>query len=118
MRKTPQTNAVMAALAELRHASNNQLFDVVRVSLPEITPNSVHRITARLAEDGIIGVAPSADGVTVLDITPTPHHHFVCLSCHRVTDIEVTDAMIESIAKQLPSGSVCGGLTVFGACKQ
>jgi len=117
MKNTPQTRLVMTAIQSSGHSTNAEIFEVVRQDLPDITLPSIHRITTRLAEEGVIGEAPVREGVTVLDVRPGPHHHFVCRGCWRMRDIEIPAEMVAAIAHQLPKEIVDGGFVIYGACK-
>jgi Fe2+ or Zn2+ uptake regulation protein len=117
MRNTPQTLQVMKALKHLGHATNQDLFQTVSKTMPGITVTSIHRITSRLAEAGVIGLAPDRDGVTVLDSRPEVHDHFVCKGCVGMRDITLPPETLVAIQAQLPREIFNGGLTISGSCK-
>jgi Fur family peroxide stress response transcriptional regulator len=117
MKNTPQTHLVLTAIRTSGHATNAEIFEAVQRDLPDITLPSIHRITARLAEEGIVGIAPVREGVTVLDVRPEPHHHFVCRGCWNMRDIEIPTEMVSSIANQLPKEIINGGFVIYGSCK-
>lgn len=117
MKNTPQTKQVLESLKALGHATNSELLEAVRTQLPDITITSVHRITSRLVQEDMAGLAPVRDGVTVIDCRPEPHHHFVCRDCYKVKDIELPSNMIATIQAQLPREIINGGLAVYGSCK-
>jgi Fur family peroxide stress response transcriptional regulator len=117
MKNTPQTHVVLAAIHSAGHATNAEIHEAVLQQLPNITLPSIHRITARLAEEGLIGIAPVREGVTVLDMRSQPHHHFVCRGCWKMRDIEISTEMVAAIARQLPKEIIDGGFVIYGSCK-
>lgn len=118
MKNTPQTKLVLESLAELGHATNSELLESVHSQLPDLTITSVHRITVRLVQEGVAGLAPDREGTAVIDADPNPHHHFVCRDCHKIKDISLPADMIKTIQAQLPREILNGGLTVYGSCKE
>ncbi len=118
MKNTPQTKQVLESLKTLGHATNNELLVAVHPLLSDLTITSVHRITTRLVQEGLAGLAPVREGVAVLDANPEPHHHFVCRDCDKVKDITLPADMIIMIQSQLPREMINGGLAVYGSCKE
>ena len=113
---TIQTRAVQAALERLRHATNLELHEALADELPELSLTSLHRITARLLERGVIGELPSSGRHTVLDARPEPHDHFVCVSCGGIVDIELPAETLSAIQHQLGAHLAETGLIVRGRC--
>lgn len=113
---TLQTRAVLEALARLGHASNLELHEALATSLPNLSLQSVHRITARLLERGEIGSVPTETRGAILDTRAEPHDHFLCTKCGGVVDITIPAAAIESIQEQLGTHLTGGGLIVRGTC--
>lgn len=98
MRMTLQTNAVLDELRQLGHASNATLLSRIRVQYPELSATTVHRITKRLTQGGVIGVTRSPlDGATLLDANPEPHYHFACQPCGKVQDIQLAPETVNSL---------------------
>lgn len=121
-RQTKYSVAVLEALHELKHATNNELLSWVQGLYPEVTATTVHRVTARLKQRGIIGYAPKpVNGSERYDFNQKPHHHFMCSSCSRVCDVEETSKSRTVIAQLKELSKDCalaGTLTMQGICKR
>ena len=114
---TIQSDATLTALRELGHATNLQIHELMTASMPRLTVQSVHRITARLLEQGEIGLAPSDGRNVVLDARNDIHDHFVCTSCGGIIDLELPDDVIAGIQDQLGRNLVRDGITIRGLCE-
>jgi Fur family peroxide stress response transcriptional regulator len=85
---TGQRYAVYRALAVSReHPSADALLAAVRRQHPSLSINTVYKTIEALRAIGIASeVAPRRDRAR-FDADPTPHHHLVCLGCHRIEDL-------------------------------
>ena len=121
-RQTKYVSAVTEALRVLRHATNLELQQEVQKIHPEVSATTIHRVTARLKERGVISCAPKpTNGSERYDITPTPHHHFMCVTCSRICDVPETQeaAMVIHQLKELSGEcAIAGTLTMRGICKR
>ena len=115
---TIQTRAVLAALGRLRHASNLELHAALASELPDLSLTSLHRITARLVEQGEIGTLPSDGRTILLDARPDPHDHFVCTSCGGIVDLELPAETLEAVQAQLGAHLADSGFVIRGRCAQ
>lgn len=118
MATTMQTEAVREALAQLGHATNQELHAVVVQTLPLLSLPSLHRITARLIERGEIGLGPSDGRQVMLDAIPAVHDHFVCTTCGGILDIRLPESAIHAIQDQLGRHLVRDGIVVRGRCEK
>lgn len=117
-RNSKYTAQTISTLQRLGHATNNQILNVLRIEHPNLSATTVHRLTARLAERGIITTAPSAaDGSCRYDANTATHDHFVCKDCHVIRDVHVSEVLIPHIEKSLDGCKISGSLTVQGTCK-
>ena len=107
----------MQALAGLGHATNAQLFALVGEELG-LSLTSVHRITARLAERGEIGMVSTGSSEMIYDIRAEPHDHFSCTQCGGLLDVEIPQTAIDAIQHQLGTHLVNDGMVVRGRCAQ
>ncbi len=114
---TMQSDATLAALVRLGHATNLELHHEVQASMPRLTVQSVHRITTRLLGRGQIGLASSDGSVQVLDARADVHDHFVCMSCGGIIDINLPESVIDDIQDQLGRNLVRDGITIRGRCE-
>lgn len=120
-RQTKYVSAVFDTLRQLGHATNQDLLRTIQAMHPDVSATTIHRVTARLKERGVIGSAPkTAHGSERYDSNPKPHHHFVCGSCSRVCDVPES-AEAARIIRQLEGLSgecaLAGTLTMQGICK-
>lgn len=114
---TIQSDATLSALRRFGHATNLQLHEELVQTMPRLTAQSVHRITARLLEHGEIGLAPSDGRNVVLDARNDIHDHFVCTSCGGIIDLDLPDNVIAGIQDQLGRNLVRDGITIRGRCE-
>lgn len=121
-RQTKYTTAVFNTLEELKHATNAQILESVQQNYPEVSATTIHRVTTRLKAQGIIGCAPRpTEGSERYDITPDPHHHFMCTKCSRICDVPETKEarlVIEQLKDLSGECALAGTLTLSGICKK
>lgn len=121
-RQTKYATAVYETLQELKHATNIELLRKVQLLYPEVSATTIHRVTTRLKERGIIGCAPKpADGSERYDVTVEPHHHFMCSNCSGICDVPDSEeaARVISQLKDLSGEcAIAGTLTLSGVCKK
>lgn len=120
-RQTKYVTTLFKALKRLQHATNLELLAEVQKSYPEVSATTIHRVSARLKERGVIGCAPkTANGSERYDSNPRPHHHFLCSSCGRICDMPETaqaKAVITQLENLTKDCAVAGSLTMMGICK-
>lgn len=120
-RQTKYATAVYEVLEKAGHATNLQILELVRKFYPEVSATTIHRVTRRLKERGVIGCAPKpTDGSERYDINPVPHHHFMCISCSGICDVpETREArqVIRQLKELSGECAIAGTLTLRGICK-
>ncbi len=116
-RKTPQTLLIRKLLGEHGHATNQELAAAARVTYPQMTNTTVHRITARLIGVGLAAYAPSLHGIKIIDSNIFPHDHFTCQGCGRIIDIKLSDESFRALEKQLPGKLSRRSVFVAGVCE-
>ncbi len=120
-RQTKYATAVMQVLQGIKHATNSELLRELQKEYPEVSATTVHRVTSRFKERGIIGCAPKpTNGSERYDINPKPHHHFMCVQCSRICDVpETTEAraVINQLKELSGECALAGTLTMRGICK-
>lgn len=120
-RQTKYSEAVLEVLQALQHATNLELLREVQKIYPEVSPTTIHRVSARLKERNKIGCAPkTANGSERYDVNPRPHHHFVCSNCSRVCDMPDTAEakdIINRLEKLSDDCAVAGSLAMIGICR-
>lgn len=121
-RQTKYATAVYETLQELKHATNVQILESVQVLYPEVSATTIHRVTTRLKSRGVIGCAPKpTNGSERYDITPEPHHHFMCVDCSGICDVSETKEarrVIEQLKDLSGECAFAGTLTLRGICKR
>lgn len=102
-----------------RHATNAELLLQLHDSFPKLSATTVHRATARLAERGLILIAPAAqDGSMRYDANIKPHDHFQCTTCGVLRDTDIREIIIPIIESSIDGCTISGRLTINGTCKQ
>lgn len=121
-RQTKYATIVFDTLKDLKHATNAQILTSVQQVYPEVSATTIHRVTARLKSRGVIGCAPKpTDGSERYDITPQPHHHFMCVKCSGICDVPETKEarlVIEQLKELSGECALAGTLTLRGVCKK
>lgn len=118
-RQTKYCNAIESVIAVQGHVTNAELIALLREQFPGVSATTVHRASARLAERGIIAIAPPAkDGSMRYDANLMPHDHFVCSSCDTIRDTDIKDKVIPVIEAAIEGCNISGRLTIGGLCKQ
>ena len=92
LRATAQRRAIYGLFAgtENGHLSAEEVFQLARVKLPELSRATVYNALGELAEAGLLGVV-EGPGPRQFDANVSPHHHFRCRGCHTLHDIEPRD---------------------------
>jgi Fe2+ or Zn2+ uptake regulation protein len=117
-RETKYTKEIPIIVSKLGHASNADLLYELQKLFPDVSATTVHRSTARLAERGILGIAPSdSQGSMRYDANILPHDHFVCTNCGGIRDIVVAENIIPTISKALGGCKITGRLLIQGSCE-
>lgn len=116
-RETKYTDAVLSAMKQLGHATNAQLLGELHTQFPELSATTVHRVTARLCEDGALKLAPqSRDGSKRYDYNVRRHDHFYCRECDRLRDVTVSDVVIPLLNRNIKDCRIGGELLISGTC--
>lgn len=118
LRITPQRYAVYAnLLARCDHPTVEQILNEVNQDLPIASKASVYSALTVLREVGLVREVLLDEGITRYDGRTDPHHHFICLNCGGIFDLE-WDTFQDLPMKQLPKGlkGKCYEVTVKGQC--
>lgn len=119
-RETKYCNAIRVYMATAGHATNADIHAHIRERFPTVSATTIHRATARLAERGDLGVAPSdKQGAMRYDDNTTLHDHFMCERCDMVRDAHLSAELKPIIERKIGEGcAISGSLTVTGLCKK
>lgn len=70
------------------HPTAEQIYDSIRVQVPEISRATVYRVLESLVQLGAIGRAHHLGSAARFDANTEHHHHMVCIRCSRVLDFQ------------------------------
>lgn len=105
MNKTIQRQTICEELCKLTsHPTADELYDIVKKRMPQISLGTVYRNLEQLAECGVILKLETAGRQKRFDGNPAPHHHIRCKVCGAVRDLhhEKLQELDECIARLLP----------------
>lgn len=117
-RKSKYCMVIEEVLQAMGHGTNQEIHDAMCQIYPTVSLTTIHRLTARLASRGLIGVGPVApDGSIRYDANRSPHDHFMCDKCGGIRDVELAETMRPILQKALGGCRVSGNITVHGSCE-
>lgn len=120
LRLTPQRVAICEVLATSRsHPTAYEIYRRLRRRFPTMSLATVYKTLDALVRLGLVSALGDAgDGMVHYDGDTEPHINLVCLSCHRVQDLEGVDvrALHQRVAAR--SGYALQGarLVYYGLC--
>ena len=92
-RLTIQKQVISETLAELKnengHVSIDEIYTAVSTKYPSISKTTVYRNVRQLAELGEIRKIMLEDKVERYDLNAHDHHHFTCVVCGEIYDVEI-----------------------------
>lgn len=83
---TPQRIAVYSALAELGHASAEQITAKVHDSFPTVTIGTIYNVLECFSTRGVISKLNTSDNKMYFDINVHDHHHLLCEETGEIMD--------------------------------
>lgn len=102
------------------HPTAEELYLSVKKDIPNLSLGTVYRNLSLLESEGEI-VKISDDGADRYDGNITPHFHFLCSKCRRMSDVflpentqPITDDLINSVHGTIEKYT----LTLFGVCSE
>jgi Fe2+ or Zn2+ uptake regulation protein len=117
-RETKYSRIIVTSIKKLGHATNADLLIELQKLFPDLSATTIHRSTARLAERGLLGIAPPDNqGSMRYDGNLKKHDHFVCTHCGGIRDIDVAEELIPPISKALGGCKITGRLLIQGSCE-
>lgn len=118
-RLTPQREAILSAINELRHATPDQVFEAVKADHEHISLSTVYRSLETLESLGLVRHAHLSDRApTYHAVDAHEHFHLVCRGCDAVTSVgaDRIGAFSEQLSDEFGFTADVGHLTVFGWC--
>ncbi|MGH1561924.1 Fur family transcriptional regulator [Mumia sp. DW29H23] len=89
LRVTRQRLAVLEALHERPHASAETLTSVTRDALGSVSVQAVYDVLAACGDHGLVRRIQPAGSPALFETRASDnHHHLVCATCGRVTDVD------------------------------
>ena len=89
------------------HPTADALYTSIREEFPNISLGTVYRNLSLLVDLGEIRKFSCGDGTDHFDYDTTPHYHFVCRDCGKITDIPVVAANdLEAMAGEYVNGKI------------
>jgi len=86
---THQRLVLYRALMQMpNHPNPEQVFEQVRQELPSISLATVYKTLHLFITTGIIREVSPHHGSLRIEPNASRHHHFICLACHAITDLE------------------------------
>ena len=120
MKYSRQRAAILDALSDRHdHPTAETLYGELRQADPHLSLGTVYRNLNMLAERGIISRFDPGDGMIRFDPRADRHYHFRCLSCGRVSDLEMKPSdKLDRMAEEEGIGRVESHMLVFsGQCR-
>lgn len=101
------------------HPTADAVYQSAREQMPNISLGTVYRNLSRLAADGEILRLDVGDGSDRFDADTTPHTHFVCRVCGKVSDIyhDFSDEILKSAAAFTDCRLTSCSVTISGICQ-
>ena len=118
---THQRLVLYRALMEMpNHPNPEQVFERVRQELPSISMATVYKTLHLFITTGIIREVSPHHGSLRIEPNASRHHHFFCLECHAITDLEPSAMDEEPLKDSVPYGYRVEqvSMEVRGLCRQ
>ncbi len=89
LRMTSQREVILKELRKsCSHPTADELYDLVKKTLPRISLATVYRNLEILSEAGIISKIEVSGRQKRYDAVTEPHHHIFCVKCHRIDNLD------------------------------
>lgn len=86
---TVQRRAVFEAMLDREdHPAADDIYDAVRLAMPNLSRTSVYRTLETLVETGMVQKVCHPGSTARFDPKISRHHHLVCMKCEKIFDIE------------------------------
>ncbi len=102
------------------HFSADQIFQVVRERIPNISLATVYRNLEVLAEAGLVTQFVTSDGLKRYDVGSQRHYHLHCVQCGRIWDLPANLFQdFDSVAQGTSGFRILGHVLEFeGICSK
>ena len=118
-RTSKYTQTVLDVIVTLGHCTNADILAKLKNHYPDLSATTIHRITARMLEQGLIMEAPkNNNGAIRYETTDKPHDHFMCNNCDGIKNVNVIDLISPILCSQIEGCEISGRLVIYGNCNQ
>ena len=109
-----------AVKASHEHPNAEEVYQVVKQRLPDISLGTVYRNLKQLAEEGLIKSVGVVDGQERFDARISPHSHFVCNQCGAVLDLPncVSEETIVPFGQEYGFVVQSYEVHIYGTCRE
>lgn len=116
MKNSKQRNCIYEALmSTTSHPTAEELLSLVKPVMPSINLATIYRNLKLLLADGkIIVVTTTVEGKDRFDADTSPHAHFKCIKCSKVSDLMLTEQQLKTL-EGISDGVI--NLSYVGICK-
>lgn len=119
-RLTPQRQLVLEAVAELGHATPDDIATAVRRTAHGVNISTVYRTLELLEELGLVTHTHLGHGPATYHVaTENDHVHLVCRTCGKVTETspDLVAGVVTDLARSEGFHADVGHLAIFGRCR-
>lgn len=119
-RLTPQRQLVLEAVAQLGHATPDEILTAVRCTAHGVNISTVYRSLDLLETLGLVRHTHLGHGApTYHAAADDAHVHLVCRTCEAIEEVspDVVGDLVERLAVQQGFVADVGHLAVFGLCR-
>ncbi|GAC1322677.1 MAG: transcriptional repressor [Mycobacteriales bacterium] len=120
-RLTPQRQLVLQAVAEIGHATPEQVLGVVHRTATGVNVSTVYRTLDLLEELGLVRHTHLGHGASTYSVVGGDDHlHLVCRDCARVQEVGadlITD-LVRRLAAEMNFAVDVGHVSLFGRCAE
>lgn len=102
---THQRLVLYRALMQMTdHPNPEQIFERIRLELPSISLATVYKTLHAFLEAGMIHEVSPFHGTLRIEPDANHHHHFICLQCHAITDLALSEVDQSPLKNSVPEG--------------
>jgi len=120
-RKSKQRDRIMEVLRETKsHPTVKWVFNQVRRQFPNLSLGTVYRNLGILVKQGLVRRLDFGSSHDKFEAAVLPHHHFVCKSCGRVSDLDlpIGRSLTKKLQKQIGLAITRLEIRLYGVCEK
>lgn len=119
LKLTPQRRLIIDILLHDRtHPTVEEVYKKVLETMPEVSRTTVYNTIREMLSLGEVSeVQDLSDGGIRYDTTGEPHHHFFCVRCRSLVDVDLSLPSVEESSSELADCVILKQqLTLYGLC--